>query len=185
MGLLLHGCSRSHADKSLSVEQLATVFGTDDVVGCIQYFEDDFNFSFDCWTPYISTDNDCDWKKCSSSSENDGCGTGTLWSNLAKASWYATSATDPHRAWRARSSPCFIIIDCEEGVYDEEQSCHPGVLIGHFWDDVPLQEGQGCYTPELGIAPTGCRTCRAGQPVPAHPDNNNWIWYEEVECNLP
>lgn len=178
------GFSRSHGEAALSSDQLAAVRGKDDHPGCIQYFADWENRSFDCWSPYLATDNDCDWKLCTSSDEADGCGTGTRWSGLNQASWIATNVTDPDIGWRAKSSPCTGIIDCSEGLYNDQLSCSPSNLIGHFLNEDPRVRGQGCHDPDPGTQPTGCRTCSAGMPDPFHPNNTNWIWYESGPCPL-
>lgn len=178
---------KSGAAAGLSSSELASVHGKDgDVPGCIQYFEDWEQPSFDCWSPYgaWNIDNDCDWKQCVANGAADGCGEGTQWSGLNEATWYATSYTDPDVAWAPKSSPCTGIIDCAEQMFDDELSCFPSPLIGHFLDAGPRVRNVGCDDPTPGTLPTTCRVCAAGAPKPFNANNTNWTWYEQVDCNL-
>ncbi len=178
------------SDTDVSESELASVWGAqaERGLGCVKYFDDWENWSWDCSTPYLGADNDCDWKMCAGSVDATACGEGTFWSGLVEASWIATGDVG-NTGFSPRSSPCTGIIDCAESNPDETMSCKAGVLRGSVMDPIPPTAGQGCFVPpetqEDPAGPTGCTTCSAGMPKPYNAKNVDWIWYKALECPTP
>lgn len=172
---------RTPIDASVPDRVLAKVVGLADRV-CLQYDPDYENVSQECWSPYASHDNECDWKICA---DGQSCGEGKKYSNLIEPTWLAVDRTSNEIGWKQKTSPCFGMIKCVASDFDPSKNCLPATL-SEFPDGTVVDHASlGCITPVVQVTPGGCSLCSEGDPLPFHADNENWTWYQQVPCNTP
>ncbi len=171
-GILVRGYRSDGSE--LTNAELKAVRGSEEELGCLQYFTDFEQREFACESPHTGYDDTCSWRKCGPGNGAATCGNGKIYSGQLNFVQYPTNEHNLVDAWQAVANSCTWDIDCIEGHYDEEMSCAPG--------RIPHPE-TGCYIPELAAFATGCTECSPGPYTP--PANAmSMVEFVRVECNI-
>lgn len=100
---VLMSFSWERKEDSVSDRVLAKVVGRGDRV-CLQFDADYENISFECISPYMDYDNDCDFKICAGAAS---CGSGKKYAGLYESTWLAVDRTSDEIGWRQKIKSLF------------------------------------------------------------------------------